>query len=106
MVDEKKSEKGLADIARKLFQTGVGAFFVTEESLRTILTEKRLPKDLVNYFMSQAREGKEELFKKMGEEVAKAFTKKDWGKEIASILSNCTLDIKAEVNFTPKKKKE
>lgn len=102
MYNEKKNESGITDIAKKLFQTGVGAFFVTEESLRSILTEKRLPKDLINYFTAQAKEGKDELFRKMGEEVAKTFSKRDWGKEISNILSNFTLEIKAEVNFKPK----
>jgi hypothetical protein len=109
MTKEKKQEpesKGstLGDIARKVFLTGLGAVFMTEESIRGVLSEMKLPKEAVGYVFDQAKKQKDDLIFAVAGEVSKFFSKINVHEEIQKALSALQVHIDARLSFSPKGK--
>jgi len=109
MTKEKKTEpeaKGstLGDIARKVFLTGLGAVFMTEESIRNVLSEMKLPKEAVGYVFDQAKKQKDDLIFAVAGEVSKFFSKINVHEEIQKALSALQVHVDARLSFSPKGK--
>ena len=109
MTKEKKTEpeaKGstLGDIARKVFLTGLGAVFMTEESIRNVLSELKLPKEAVGYVFDQAKKQKDDLIFAVAGEVSKFFSKINVHEEIQKALSALQVHVDARLSFSPKGK--
>ena len=53
--DDPKKLSGLVpDIVRRAVLTGVGALFMTEEGIRNLVGEMKLPKDALAFLVAQA----------------------------------------------------
>src|SRR3981081_2752926 len=60
--DEAKKLKGLVpDIVRRAVLTGVGALFMTEEGIRNLVGEMKLPEDALAFLLSQAEKTRAEV---------------------------------------------
>ncbi len=99
-------EKGgmLSDIAKKLFLTGLGAVFMTEESIRGKIAELKLPKEAVGYVFDQAKKQKDDLISVIANEVSKFFAKIKVHEEIQKALSAMQMHIDARISFLSKGK--
>ena len=72
MVSDKKSNKknkGLQDVISKVVSIGVGAAFMTEDAVKTILNDLPLPKDIVSGLIQNAKGAKEEFSTQIREEM-------------------------------------
>ena len=56
-------------LLRKAIAAGTAAIFMTEEGVRSVVGDMRLPKDIVRYVTEQAAEGRSELFELLSQEV-------------------------------------
>lgn len=107
MTDEKKKtedEKAsipLVDAAKKLFTVGVGAAFMTEESIRSYLADMKLPKEVLQFILNSANKGKEELVQRVGKEIGGLISHIDLVKEWSKFAE--THKFKIEIEITPKK---
>lgn len=110
MISAKKtagqSPKGglLSEIARKVFLTGLGAIFMTEESIRNALGEMKLPKEAMGYVLDQARKQKNDLISAVAEEFSNFFSKIKVHEEIQKALSKLQVHIDARLSFSPRGK--
>jgi len=52
--DVKKLSGLVPDIVRRAVLTGVGALFMTEEGIRNLVGDMKMPKDALAFLMSQA----------------------------------------------------
>jgi len=108
MSTKKKTESNksnmVTELMRKVLLTGVGAFFMTEQSVRSKLADLKLPKDAVGYVVDQARRQKDDLIAAVAEEVAKFLSKLKLHEEIQKALSSMQVHIDARVSFGPKGK--
>src|SRR5438477_5758450 len=59
----------IPDIVRRTFYAGLGAVFTTEEGIRKIASDLKLPKDVANYLIQSAAGTKDELFRVVGREL-------------------------------------
>ncbi len=101
---EDKKEKPLGDIIKKVVSVGVGAAFMTEESVKKILEDLPLPKDIVSGLVQNAKGAKEDFTNGIREELRNYLSKVDASKIATDILDR--YDVEVEAKFRFKKKKE
>lgn len=101
-MSDPKKESGLTDVIKKVVSIGVGAAFMTEESVKSILADLPLPKDIVTGLVQNAKGVKEDFVKQVREELSEHMAKVDVKKVLEEILSQYDVEVKA--NFSFKKK--
>ncbi|MFO1520132.1 MAG: hypothetical protein U1F57_10795 [bacterium] len=110
MTKEKKGSEtegkggSLSEMARKVILTGLGAIFMTEESIRNALSDMKLPKDAMGFVIDQAKKQKDDLISVVAAEVSKFFSQVKVHEEIQKALSALQVHIDARLSFTPKGK--
>jgi hypothetical protein len=96
-------EKGkLTDAIKNIFAIGVGAAFLTEESIRAQLSEMKLPKDMLNSLLQGAAKSKEELTNRVGKELISILSKIDFVEEASKFVENHKFTVKAEIEVSKK----
>lgn len=93
--------RGLSDMLRKAMVAGLGAVFMTEEGIRTYVKDLKLPKDVMSFVVGQAERSKGELFRVIGDELHRFFESETLRREVTRLLSQMTLEVKAEIRFKP-----
>lgn len=109
MADEEKvppkgedaSGRLIPDTVRKALVTGLGALFMTEESLRHLVTEMRLPKEAVGYLVKHADQAKTQLMEAVTKELRGFLESVNLAEEIQKILSSVVLEVKTEIRLVP-----
>ena len=86
---------------KRAIATGTAAIFMTEEGVRALLGELKLPKDIVRYVTEQAADGRTEFFDMLRKEIRRWFDRYDAGHELRQLLRENTLEISAKVRFVP-----
>ena len=99
-----QKNRGISDAIKKVISVGVGAAFMTEESIRSYLSEVKLPKDVLNIILQGAGKGKEELLNRVGNEVVKIIQKIDFVKEASRFVEEHKFKVSAEVEVIRKDK--
>lgn len=102
--DMESKGTSLSEMARKIILTGIGAIFMTEESIRNVLSEIKLPKEAMGYVVDTAKRQKDDLIAAVAGEVAKFFSKIKVHEEIQKALNTLQLHIDAKLSFSPKGK--
>ena len=59
--DDRDEQAGSISWAKKLMTAGVGAFFLTEEALKTLVSEFKLPKEIVGSILDGAKNVRKEF---------------------------------------------
>ncbi|OFZ11790.1 MAG: hypothetical protein A2Z20_05515 [Bdellovibrionales bacterium RBG_16_40_8] len=90
------------DIIKKLISAGVGAAFMTEESVRSYLSELKLPKEALNVLIQGAQKSKDELMDRVGNEIIKIVQKIDYVKEASRFVEEHKFRITAEIDVVKK----
>ncbi len=107
--DDKESGdiKGLlGDTVKKVFTAGVSAAFMTEESLRTYLSELKLPKEAYNLLIQSANKSKDEITQRVSKEIVGIIDKIDFVKEFSKFAETHKFKITAEIDIIKKKPEE
>jgi len=95
--NDESSGLKLSEAIRKVITAGIGAAFMTEESVRAYLSELKLPKDVLNLLLQSAAKSKEELVGRVGNEIIKMVNKIDFVKEASRFVEEHKFKISAEV---------
>jgi hypothetical protein len=101
---EEKQGGPIIETVKKLFSVGVGAAFMTEESIRNYLADLKLPKEVLNLILQSANKGKEELVSRVGKEIGGILSHIDIVKEASKFAENHKFRVSAEIEVIPKKK--
>lgn len=96
----------LAELVRKVMTAGLGAAFMTEEAIRSQLSEVKLPKDVINTILQGANKSKEELVQRVGNETMRLISKIDIVKEVARFAETHKFKINAEIEILKKEKEK
>ena len=94
--------KLFSKFAKKALLTSLGAIFMTEESIRNILGEMKLPKEAMGFVVDQAKKQKDDLVSVVAAEVSKFFSKINVHEEIQKALSHLHVHVDAKLSFSPK----
>ncbi|HND84419.1 MAG TPA: hypothetical protein PLU50_01375 [Pseudobdellovibrionaceae bacterium] len=92
----------LSDAVKKVFAAGVGAAFLTEESIRNYVAELRLPKELLNLLLQGAAKSKDEITQKVTREVINMVQKIDFTAEFAKLAETHKFRISMEIDVVKK----
>ena len=96
--DEDFDKKGgVGDIAKKLLAVGIGAAFLTEESIRKAVKGVQLPGEVIDALLKGANKSKEELTNRVSNEIIKIISKIDFVKEASKFVEEHKFSIKAEI---------
>ncbi|MBI2027197.1 MAG: hypothetical protein HYS98_05285 [Deltaproteobacteria bacterium] len=96
---KKKTEVGqeeglrLGDVAKKAFYTGLGALFMTEETVRNLVSEMKVPKDAL---LENFKKTKQDFFHLITREVHQAISRLDIPNELQKFLETHSVHINAE----------
>ena len=101
---EEKDKKNLADIFKKVINTGVSAAFMTEDAVKGIIHDLPLPKEMVNGLLQNAKNTKDEFITSVKSELKTYLNRIDLSKEIDRVLENYDLEVNAKIKFNKKKK--
>jgi len=93
-----------AEVMKKVLTVGVGAFFLTEESLRSLVSEFKLPKELLSAVLDTAHKTKGEFLKNFSNELlAHVMERIDTKALLQEILSENDIEFHVKLNVKPKK---
>jgi hypothetical protein len=89
------------DIVRRAVLTGVGAIFMTEEGIRNLVGELKLPKDALAFLLSQADRTRGEVTRVLTQEVRRFLESETLRREIWKVLTGVTLEVNATLQLKP-----
>lgn len=102
--DEKGTGRGfMPEFVRKMAVAGLGALFMTEEGLRGLASQLKLPKEALSFILSQAEKTKDELGRILSEELRRFLQSEKIKDEFLRLIAGMTVEIKAEVRLVPEK---
>lgn len=100
--EEAKKLSGLVpDLVRRAVLTGVGALFMTEEGLRNLVGEMKLPKDALAFLLSQADKTRGEVARVVTQEVRRFLESETLRREIWKLINGVTLEVNATIQLKP-----
>jgi hypothetical protein len=100
--EEVKKLSGLVpDIVRRAVLTGVGALFMTEEGIRNLVGDMKLPKDALGFLLSQADKTRTEVARVVTQEVRRFLESETLRREIWKLLTGVTLEVNASIQLKP-----
>jgi len=105
---EEGSERGsfttkvLGDFARKALMTGIGAVFMSEDSLRSQLSEMKLPKEAMGAVVNTADKTKKEIIDVVARETRAFLSALEVEKMVGRILVGTTIEISTRIRLLPK----
>jgi hypothetical protein len=90
------------EFVRKVAVAGLGAIFMTEEGIRNLAGQMKLPKEVLAYILSQAEKTKGEVGRVVSEEVRRFLQSDKLREEFVKLLSGMTIEVKAQIRMVPK----
>lgn len=100
-----KKDSSIGDIIKKVVSVGVGAAFMTEESVKKILEDLPLPKDIVSGLIQNAKGAKEDFTNGIREELRTYLSKVDASKIVTDVLDKYDVEVEAKFKFKKKHEK-
>lgn len=102
--DSEKKNINFGDVLKKVVTTGIGAAFMTEEAVKSMVSELPLPKEMVSGLLQNAKESKKEFVESIKNELKTYLSKIDASKEIEKVLEKYDMEVNATISFKKKKK--
>lgn len=105
MADDLQSKA--AEMMKKVLTVGVGTIFLTEESLRGMIGDLKVPKELLGGILDSAAKTKDEFLKNLSKDIMTKITDKMDPKMnlmtfVEEFFSRNDLDLHVKVSFKPK----
>ena len=101
----RRLETLVPELVKKTFSAGLGALFTTEEGVRRLTREMRMPKEVAGYLVNTAAAGKDEVLRVVAGEMRTFLETINLSEEIAKMLTTLSLEVKTEIRFVPNEKK-
>ena len=94
------------EFVRKVAVAGLGALFMTEEGIRNLAGQMKLPKEVLGFIMAQAKETKDDVGRVISEEVRRFLQSEKLREEFLKLIAGMTVEVKAEIRLKPNPKGE
>ncbi len=94
------------EFMRKVAVAGLGALFMTEEGLRAMAGQLKLPKEVLGYILGQAEKTKDEVGRVVSEELRRFLQSEKLRDEVLKLLSGMTVEVKAQIRLVPAERDE
>lgn len=97
--DEKRGF--VPDFVRRMAWAGLGAVFMSEEGIRRLAGQLKLPKEALTFLLSQAEKTKDEIGRVVSDEVRKLLQSDRLRDEMLKMIAGMTIEVRAEVKLVP-----
>jgi hypothetical protein len=94
------------EFVKKMAVAGLGAIFMTEEGLRNLAGQLKLPKELLGVVLSQAEKTKDEIGRVVSDELRRFLQSEKLRQEFLRLLTGMTVEVTAQVRLVPAAKSE
>ncbi len=95
---------GVSEFVKKMAVAGLGALFMTEEGLRSLAGQLKVPKEMLGVILGQAEKAKTDVSRVVSEEIRGFLQSEKLREEFLKLLTGMTVEIKAEVRLIPSEK--
>lgn len=89
------------EFVRKVAVAGLGAIFMTEEGIRNLAGQLKLPKEVLGFILSQAEKTKDEVGRVLAEELRRFLQSEKLREEFVKLMSGMTMEVKAQIRLVP-----
>lgn len=104
--DEGRRLRGMIpELVRKVAVAGLGAVFMTEEGIRSLAGQLKLPKEALGAIIGSAEKTKEEIGRVISEELRRFLQSDKLRDEFLKMIAGMTIEVRAEVKLVPDKVK-
>ena len=104
---ERESRAGFVpEFMRKVAVAGLGALFMTEEGIRSMAGQLKLPKEVLGYILGQAEKTKDEVGRVVSEELRRFLQSEKLREELLKLVSGMTIEVKAQIRLVPQEREE
>jgi hypothetical protein len=100
--DDREARGFVPEFVRKVAVAGLGALFMTEEGIRSLAGQLKLPKEMLGYIVGQAEKSKDEVSRVVSEEVRRFLQSDKLREEFLKLLASMTIEVKAEIRLKPR----
>lgn len=101
MADDLQSKA--SELVKKVLTVGVGAIFLTEENLRAMVSEFKLPKELITGVLDSASKSKNEFFAKLSTDVMDRIMERVDVKDLVQeLLTKNEIELSVKIRIKPK----
>jgi len=94
------------EFVRRMAVAGLGALFMTEEGIRNLAGQLKLPKEALGFILGQAEKTKDEVTRVVTEELRRFLQSEKLRDEFLKLMSGMTVEIKAQIRLVPPEKEE
>lgn len=99
--DEGQGKAG--DFVKRILSVGIGTLFLTEESLKGMIGEFKLPKELIGGILESANRTRKEFLQNLSNDlIVKLSEKMDPKALVEEILNRNEIEVKMKISFSPK----
>ncbi len=104
IADEKEGKLGFVpELVKRMAVAGLGALFLTEEGIRSLAGQLKLPKEVLGFIVSQAEKTKDDIGRVVSDEVRRFLQSEKLREEFLKLLTGTTIEITAQVRLMPDK---
>jgi hypothetical protein len=86
-------------IVKKGIETGIGAISRSEDSVRSLIDQMKLPKEASHVILEQVDETKKGLYTVVAKEMREFLQTTNFASDIKKILTGLAFEVKMEVRF-------
>ncbi|MGZ3417695.1 MAG: hypothetical protein ACXWUG_06400 [Polyangiales bacterium] len=94
-------ESVIPDLIKKAVIGGVDRGMEAQETIRSFISESKLPKEIANALLAQIDQTKDGLFRVVAKEIRNFLEAIDWQRELQKLLTTVSFEIKTEIRFIP-----
>ncbi len=92
-------KKAIPDLFKRAILSGIGAVFMTEEGIRSYLSELKLPKEAAQFILGQVAKSKEDLYRIVTDEFRSFLENTQLDDVLRKVMTNISLEISTKVRF-------
>lgn len=102
MTDRPEDEEYPESLTRRILTLGLGAYFLTEDTVRRYVKDAKIPRNIAQGIVHNATKGKDELYGFVARELSGFLKQMDLQAELDRFVRSHKVRISAEIEFLPK----
>lgn len=103
MAGDENLQSKATDFVKKVLTVGMGTLFLTEESLKGLVSEFKLPKELLGGILESANKTRREFLGNLSQELIQRVSEKVDARELVKeVLDKNEIEISMKISFKPK----
>ena len=92
-------EGAIPEMVKKTLSMGVSGFLLSEEGIKGLVSELKLPKDVVTFLLAQSEKTRQEIARIFAEEVRKYLENNDVAEIARDFVDDMSVEIKTTIKF-------